>query len=352
MTAEPAEAVLAERLRYQAEACERLGSHLYAALLSRAAEDLEAHGPAWEVLRGHEGDPVGSALVLRLMGAVNRLALTGVEPALADIYAKPDSDPEAAWGEFRAVLERNAAELRQLIQLPVQTNEVGRSSALLLGFLTVAVETGLPLRLLEVGASAGLNLRWDSYRYRAGGFAWGPADSPLTIDFELLGGRFPSERQIRVNERLGCDASPLDPASPDDRVTLFAYIWPDRPERVERMRTALALAAGHPVSIDHESAAPWTERRLAEARPGEATVLYHSLVSQYLDEGELQAFQGHIEDASQRAHDEAPLAWLRMEYAGDRAELRLTTWPGGKDRLLARVGYHGTPVEVLTPAAQ
>ena len=351
MPAESAEAVLAGRLRYQAEACERLGSHLYAALLSRAAGDLEAHGPTWEVLRGHEDDSAGSALVLRLMGAVNRLALTGVEPALADIYTKPDSDPEAAWDEFRAVLGRNTEQLRELVQLPVQTNEVGRSSALLLGFLQVATETGLPLRLLEVGASAGLNLRWDSYRYKADGFEWGPMDSLLTVDFELLGGRFPSESQIRVNERRGCDAAPLDPTLPADRVTLFAYIWPDRPERVERMRAALELAASHPVTVDRERAAPWTERRLAEAKSGEATVLYHSLVSQYLDEEELRAFHGQIEDASRRASDEAPLAWLRMEYAGDRAELRLTTWPGGEDRLLARVGYHGTPVEVLDSAA-
>jgi hypothetical protein len=36
-----------------------------------------------------------------------------------------------------------------------------------------------------------------------------------------------------------------------------------------------------------------------------------------------------------------------MEPAGEMADLRLATWPGGDDRLLARVGYHGTPVELL-----
>jgi hypothetical protein len=42
-----------------------------------------------------------------------------------------------------------------------------------------------------------------------------------------------------------------------------------------------------------------------------------------------------------------PLAWLRMEPAGERAEVRLTCWPGGEERLLARVGYHGDPVQLL-----
>ncbi len=348
MSAESAEAILAAHLRFQAQACGQLGSPLYAGLLSRAVEDLEAHGPTWEVLRGHdEDDPGPSALALRLMGAVNRLVLADREPALAAIYGDRDVDPAGAWTAFGSVLERNRDELRESVRLPVQTNEAGRSSALLLGFLTVAAETGLPLRLLEVGASAGLNLHWDRYRYLADGFEWGPADSRLTIEFELDGGRFPSPREIEVSDRQGCDAAPLDPASPEDRLTLLAYIWPDQPGRIERMRAALEVAAEQPVAVEREKAAPWVERKLAETSPGEATVLYHSVVSQYLSDGELSAFHGHIEAAARRAAAAAPLAWLRMEYAGERADLHLTTWPGGEHRHLARVGYHGTPIEVL-----
>lgn len=77
--------------------------------------------------------------------------------------------------------------MRELIQLPVQTNEVGRCAALLFGFLTVAGKDPPPLRLLEIGASAGLNLRWDRYRYEANGFAWGPADSQVRVELELNG---------------------------------------------------------------------------------------------------------------------------------------------------------------------
>jgi hypothetical protein len=347
MATESAETVLADQLRFQAEACEGLGSALYAALLQRAAADVEAHGPTWEVLRGHEDDLGASALALRFMGAVNRLVPAGREPTLAAVYDGFDGDGASAWRAFSAAVERNADELRRLVHLPVQTNEVGRSAALLLGFLTIAAETAMPLRLLEAGASAGLNLRWDRYRYLADGFAWGPDDSPVTIEFELSGGSYPDAGPVEVSDRRGCDAAPLDPTAAEGRLTLLAYIWPDQRARIERMEAALRLADRVPVTVEHEQAAPWVERMLSERVPGQATVLYHSIFSQYMDEGERGAFHRHIQAAGEWADATAPLAWLRMEHAGDQADLRLTIWPGGEERHLARVGYHGTPVELL-----
>ena len=45
----------------------------------------------------------------------------------------------------------------------------------------------------------------------------------------------------------------------------------------------------------------------------------------------------------------APLAWLRMEFfdSSAPAELRLTLWPGGAERVLARAHPHGEWVEWL-----
>lgn len=343
------ETAFAELLRVQAGHCKRIGSPLYAELLRRAAADAEACGPVWELLRGHERDPADSMLALRMMGAVNRLALRGDEPALAGAYRDGGRDPEATWRAFRAALQGNAGELRRIIERPVQTNEVGRCAALLPGFLSVAAETGLPLRLLEVGASAGLNLRWDRYRYLGdgGSFSWGPADSPVQIEFELDGAdRLPGPPQFEVLDREGCDAAPVDPTTAEGRLTLLAYIWPDQSVRVRRAQAALEVVAACPASIDREGAAAWVERKLADPAPGRATVLFHSIVLQYLDAAERVAFRAGIEDAARRARADAPLAWLRMEPAGEWAEVRLTTWPGGEDRHLARVGYHGSPVEL------
>src|SRR4051794_7434644 len=145
---------LAGLLLTQAAHCARLGSPLYADLLGRAAGDAEEGGPVAQVLQGHEDDPPDSMLALRLLGAVHRRVLEGAAP-------------EMGWPAFCQALIDDAAAIRELLDRPVQTNEVGRCAALLPGFLATA-RLGLPLRLLEVGASAGLNLRWDRYRYEAG----------------------------------------------------------------------------------------------------------------------------------------------------------------------------------------
>jgi hypothetical protein len=339
-----AEARIATELRWQAAACKMIGSPLYAGVLDRAAEDVESRGPIWRALRGHEDDPRFSVLGLRLLGALNRMALTGEAPRLAAAYER--GNVAAAWEALRETVAANLEELRRGVELPVQTNEVGRCAGLLFGFLAVAEETGLPLRLLEVGASAGLNLRWDRFAYAAEGFSWGPADSGLRLEFELEGVVPALPAAVAIAERRGCDPAPIDAATPEGRLALLSYIWPDQRQRIARMEAASKVAAEVPVAVDREGAATWTERTLAEPAPARATVVYHSIVSQYLSDEERATFFGNIDAAGARATAEAPLAWLRMEPRDDRADLHLTTWPGGEERCLARVGYHGTPVEL------
>jgi hypothetical protein len=342
-------APIEELLRFQAAACGHLGSQLYADLLTRAADDFEAGGPTRSLLARHAGDPMGSFVVLRLMGAVHRLALEGAAPELAECYTEDAADPERTWSAFRAVLEEHAEELDASVERPVQTNEVGRCAALLPGFLAASASTGMRLRLLEVGASAGLNLRWDAYRYEADGFAWGPPDSPLRISFELTGGPLAPTGAV-VAERRGCDAAPVDPQTEEGRLTMLAYVWPDQTIRLERMRAAIELARDLPAAIDRMPAPDWVAERLAEPSPGLATVVYHSIVMQYLTEAERTAFEANVREAGERAGADAPLAWLSMEPAGGWTEVRMTTWPGGEDRLLATAGYHGTPVDLSAAA--
>jgi hypothetical protein len=335
---------IAGRLRFQVEACRLLGSPLYGELLEQTAADVEAGGHAWEVLREQREEPTFPSLALRLMGAVNRLALTGEEP-----------DAFASWEAFRDVLERRREELRELVDLPVQTNEVGRSAALLFGFLAVAARTALPLRTLELGASAGLNSNWDRYRYEAEGFAWGP-ESPLTLRGWRLfrpghGKGATRPERVEVAAREGCDATPVDPTAEEGRLTLLAYVWADQRQRVERLRAALEVAAAHPVRVERARAAAWTAERLAEPAEGLATVVFHSVMTFYLPELEREELVATIAAAGERATTKAPLAWLRLEGPGELAELRLNTWPGGEERLLARAGYHGDPVELLESPA-
>jgi hypothetical protein len=292
------------------------------------------------VLRGHENDPGPSVLALRLMGAVHRLVLRGDAPELAAHYPSAGAGPGDAWPAFVDLLRSRRDELRELVHLPVQTNEPGRCAPLLGGFLEVARTTGLPLRLLEVGASAGLNLRFDCYRYELGDERWGPADSPVVIRSRLSGaGRLRLDTPLTVAARAGCDPRPLDPRSEDGRLTLTSYVWPDQVERLDRLRAALALAAEVNAPVERAGAADWIEERLAEPSAGMATVVFHSIVMQYLPDEERERFERAVTGAS------GDVAWLRMEPADDMAGVRVAF--RGEDRLLARAGYHGDPLEWL-----
>ena len=349
-----ARAGIAERMRWQAGWCGRLGSPLYADLLEHAAAEVERGGPVWKVLE-HDGvapSLLPGAQALRLMGAVHRLVLEGRAPALARFY--PSAGGAVADGveaAFTATLEEQHDALVELVERPVQTNEVGRAAGLLGGFLTFAAETGLPLRLLEVGTSAGLNLRWDRYAYTAPAGSWGDERSAVRFEPAFTEGKPPLHVRPEIAERAGCDPDPLDPASQDDRITLLSYVWPDQEQRIAQLRGALELAPGVAVDIDREQAVPWLRSRLREPGEDAATVVFHSIVLPYLGEQGIAELKETIEQAGERATRDAPLAWLSMEAGGDEADVRLTTWPGGAHRLLAKASYHGPPVRWLSTAA-
>jgi hypothetical protein len=335
-------ATLVSLFRGQAEWCGRLGSPIYAHLLGRAADDLAAGGPVWRVVEPYLGEPRNFAHHLRLMGATHRLVLAGEAPALAAHYPSTggDGDPAAAWKAFIELVEQRPITLDR----PVQTNEVGRSGALLGGFLTVADRTGLALRVLEIGASAGLNLRWDRFRYEAADWAFGDAASPARIPCEYNGGRPPLPSAVWVIERAGCDPAPLDPTTDEDALTLQSFVWPEQLERLELLRAAIEVARRTPVTVDRASAPDWLEDRLVRERGGSATVVFHSIMWGYLTDEDRARVTRVLQDAGERATESDPLAWLRMEAGADQADVTLTTWPGGEERVIAYAGYHGRPV--------
>ena len=197
----------------------------------------------------------------------------------------------------------------------MQTNEVGRSAGLLGGFLLVAERTGLPLRVLEVGSSAGLILHFDRYFYVSGGRSWGDPASPVHFRDFIEGESFPWNARLSVTERRGCDAAPLDPASPEDSLRLRSFVWPDMAWRFELLSAALGLARADPVGVERADAADWAKHLLAEPNAGVATVLFHSLVLHSLSEETREALVSAIEDAGSRASTGRS---VRMAAHGDR----------------------------------
>jgi hypothetical protein len=330
---------------FQAAACAQSSSPLYGRVLDAVVDDLRSGGVSARLLVGHGEDPFGSALALRFLGAVHRIVLEGRAPRLAAHYpsagGREGADVAAC---FLEAVAEHESEIARLTEHGVQTNEVGRSAVLVGGYAAITRLTPLPLRVLEVGASAGLNLRWDHYAYDTGRTVSGPADSPVRFAGVWEGDPPDLPDRFEVVERRGCDRNPLDATSPEGRLTLMSFVWPDQIERFARLEAAIEVAQRVPATIEQAEADAWVADRLILPLPGVATVVVHSIVLQYLSKDARVRLRQTIHAAGERASGAAPLAWLRMEPAGERAELRLTMWPRGEDRVLATAGYHGSPI--------
>jgi hypothetical protein len=350
---------LLEAMRYQraAVALRSLASPLYGSLLDTMIADYEANGICAEVFdAGPQGlDPIPDAVVLRFLGALHRLVLEGRLPELAAWFPTAggafDPDGPDPGPTFLAAVADNRAELVEGLGRGVQTNEVGRCATLAVGFTAVLRRWRLPLRLLEVGASAGLNLRWDRWRYEADG-SWGDSDAHICFGEDAYRAPKPDVSaplgpDEAVAARHGCDRSPIDPATEDGRLTLRSYVWPDQADRHRRLDAALDAARELPADVAAEDAGSWVTDRVAEPVEGVATVVYHSIVWQYLPRATRDSTRSAILGAGERASAKAPLAWVRMEPGtnpAEAAELRVRWWPGGQETLLAHSGYHGRPV--------
>ncbi len=344
------DAVLAA-FRKQIGWCQSLGSPFTAAVLRVLAEDIAAGGAMTSFLAGWPGNPLADALPLRLAGALHALMLNGTCPSLAACY--PPTQAPGLADAIRSALAEHAGFVQDFIASPPQTNEVGRSAVLLGGFLRVAAETGHALRLLEIGASAGLNLVWDRYRYRLGRLAWGDPASPLLLAPDWDGPEPPHTDALRVVERRGCDVAPIDTRDPACRLRLRAYVWADQQDRLSRLDRAIGIAADAGYPVERADAALWAGCRLRETRDGCTTVFYHSIMWQYMPEASRTAIQRDIQQAGDAATTTAPFAWLRFEPPRPDAgpELSLTLWPGGRHRVLAHAHAHGSTVTWLDPAA-
>ena len=351
---------LLERLEFQASACRKLGSPLYAALLTKVAADVRAGGPCAEVLAGYENPTAGAAIPLRLLAGVHSLVLTGRAPDLANHYPSAGgtaAKPDAAWPAFRAAVAAEPAWIRDYLSRPPQTNEVGRAVPLLAGLLAAVNAFPLPVRLLELGSSAGLNLRADRFRWSTDEIAWGPADSPVQITEAWRGappgwlidavGRHP---EVTVVERRGCDLFPIDPLSASGALALRSYVWPDQPERAARLNGALKLAAQIPADVVTMRAEDFLTG--IELHPGTLTVVWHSIMRQYLNDDQWSRVMAGLDRLATLATADAAFAYVSFDSAEPESPCLLTVRLGADaPTVLARARPHGIPAHKPAPTA-
>ena len=280
---------------------------------------------------------------LRLFAAVHFLALSGAAP---DALSGRFEDFAAALVEHEHVLQA------RIETHGVQTNEVQRCTMLLPTFLAAATETGLPLELIELGPSAGLNLLVDQYRYRYANGSFGSAEAHLELTVEERGGRVPSallEHELVVRRRRGIDLAPVDATTADGYLLLRSFVWPGLDERVARLDAAVETLRRMPeppelIGGDYTTVLPG----LLADRPADAlTVVFETFSVVYLPEDVARELGEALEAA---AADGRPLAWVSVrrwdtKAGGDAVfELELRFWPGPA-RVAARVDPHGNGID-------
>lgn len=331
-----------DHFAHQARSCEGLGSPFTARLLRLLAARMRGGAVAARIARWAPEALGPDAVALRLAGGLHALVLMGRDRALAAVYPPHRAGDEALWEALAPALRAHQAHLLHWLDSAPQTNEIRRSAGLILAAQQLAAQfPGLPLRLSELGASAGLNLQFDRYALQVGGQSWGAADPVLTLtpDWE---GPLPPAAPVQVAEARGVDLNPLDPGAPDDVLRLRSYLWADQPDRRARLDAALAVATPR---VDRGDAAAWLATRLARPAEGQLHLVYHTIAWQYFPEATKTACLASLAEAGARATTRAPLARLAFEAdgAGPGAGLTLTTWAEGREetRALGRMDFHG-----------
>ncbi|MBK9070396.1 MAG: DUF2332 domain-containing protein [Myxococcales bacterium] len=356
-----------------------------AARFIQFAEETHGSSPLYETLsRSVSLDLEVAALLLAaapsqqrpnlLFAAVHDLLLSGMSHPLAAYYPSITATSLPAdrttIGHFRDFCLSHRSQLTERIETRhTQTNEVRRSIALLPIMQQMSLDG--PIALVEVGASAGLNLLVDRYRYRYGVGAWvGAPDSSVAIECESRGHAVPFQVDPpRIGYRLGLDSHPLDATRADDARWLMACVWPEHLERQSLLSAALGVARTHPPRLIAGDAIHALEATIAEVPDHLPICLFHSATAAYFTDSECAAFASTIDRiASQR-----PLHWVSLEggavqsfgarlpferlfsrRANDLPTdifglLGHATWRDGHrtDELLARVDMHGRWIEWL-----
>jgi hypothetical protein len=296
---------LAHLWNWFAEAQFRNDSPLYERIAAAVAADRDL----LEVVRAA---PPAAHMPLTLLGAVHYLLLDGLDHLLADVYAgRSDADPAPLFLDICRTHRDKVVEL--LATRHVQTNDCGRSAVIGIGLTWLATLFDDPFALVDVGASAGINLLCDRYRIDYGPHGTtGPVDSPVEINCRVLAGDPPvADRLPPLVARGGIDRSPIDLRDPDDARWLLACVWPDT-GRLARTAASIALVRDDPPTLvagDAVEALPWV---LAELPSGVLPVIVTTSAFGYLSIDDRRRFVSFLTTESHRR----PLAWLSSEGAG------------------------------------
>ncbi|MEU7477899.1 DUF2332 domain-containing protein [Lentzea sp. NPDC042327] len=292
-----------------------------ARILSELASELDRGGPVADLLCSHSA--VHSPLFgIQALAGVRLLMLSGRAPELSERFAgahaaamagASDSASLLAWLAARRAIVENPGEILAALDRTVQQHQPKTAGFLLRGLTMI----GAPkVRLLELGACAGLNLILDRYRWFGLDWEWGDRDSPVR-----LAAAGPRPPELRIVARAGCDLQPRDPADPRHAMILHSFIPPEHDALRWDLDDAIELAAQVGVRVARSPAGRWLRENLvAPDESDTCTVIWHSSFWPYLTEDE----RLEIETTLTAAAGSMPLARVAYEAADFRSTPRLT----------------------------
>ena len=296
---------LADLWRWMAEQQFRGYSPIYERIAHAVADDREL----LELLREA---PPAAHLPLAPLGAVRYLLLDGLDHPLDDVYhGRSSADPGPL---FIDVCRQQRAALLELLETRrVQTNDCGRSALIGPALTWVSQRRPGPFCLVDVGASAGINLLCDRYRIDYGSHGvTGPIDSPVDIACEVTGGDPPiAERLPQFVERVGIDLSPIDLTDPSDARWLLACVWPDT-GRADRVEASIRLVRQHPPMLITGRANQVLPPLLGDLPAGATAIVMTTWAFGYFSIDERAEFVDILRTASERQ----PVVWISAENAG------------------------------------
>jgi hypothetical protein len=327
-----------------AAAVRAMGSRFVADVLAAGERQLWRAPRTAALIAGWPGDAAADALAMRFHAALHALARRGADAALAALFHDAAGDVDRAVGAAMAAHDAFIADWMRHVP---QTNEVGRTGAIMAALMVLTTRRALPVALRELGASAGLNLLLARYAYDLGGVAAGDPASPVRVAPRWTG-TAPPAAPVTIASARGVDLRPLDVRDDEACERLMAHVWADEPARAQRLEAALRIARADPPQLARGDIADWLPAQLGQPQPaGEWRVVVHSMALQYCDARARAAVDHAFATAGARADAARPLARIGFEWtaARDAVHLSLTTWPDGVTEHLATCHAYGAWVD-------
>lgn len=325
------------RRRFSEFATEYAALPLYATVCREVARD-EATASLLLAARPGQARPV------LFLAALHELVLRRPDVAAAQWFPSVTGasgtvtgDP---WPDVRRTVLAHADELRSRIATHgTQTNEVNRAVYVALGLVAAAADRpGVPVALVELGASAGLLLGVDRYRVELvpegdpePGRGHRPGRPPVVVGDEGSTVRCSGVDRAGAGEelarhglalppvrgRVGVDLAPVDLADDDGVRWLEACLWPEVPGRVERFRAARHLLQDDPPRVLRGDMVDRLPDAVAHARrsagPDAHVVVVSSWAVTYLEPTRREALSRSVETLAAGVAD---LSWLTAEPPG------------------------------------